>query len=78
MLPESGHDEKHPEAGGASIVVPEAGFIISLVSVLDKKIGSFKQITSARSVKNDLIINAYKPKVDFSSQILCNTYQLPF
>ena len=52
--------------------VTRAGFIISLVSVLDKKIGSFKQITSARSVKNDLIINAYKPKVDFSSRFIKN------
>lgn len=42
----------------------KAGFIVAQVSVLDKKQGSFKQVTSAGAVKNDLIINAYKPTKD--------------
>ncbi|PWI46242.1 DNA methylase, partial [Candidatus Heimdallarchaeota archaeon B3_Heim] len=49
-----------------------AGFIICQVTVLDKKQGSFKQVTSAGAVKNDLIINAYKPKREFSEQFLKN------
>lgn len=49
-----------------------AGFIIAQVSVLDKKQGSFKQVTSPRAVKNDLIINAYKPQTDFSNRFLKN------
>ena len=39
---------------------------------LDKKVGSFKQITTVNSVKNDLIINAFKPIEETSSQMLKN------
>jgi len=47
-----------------------AGFIISNVSVLDKKQETFKQMTSPSSVKNDLIISAFKPTGSFSKQFL--------
>jgi len=47
-----------------------AGFIIAQVAVLDKKQGTFKQVTSAGAVKNDLIINAYKPKIEFAQRFL--------
>ena len=52
--------------------IKKAGFVISQVSVLDKKVGSFKQITTMNSVKNDLIINAFKPKKERSVQTLKN------
>lgn len=52
--------------------ITRAGFIIAQVAVLDKKQGSFKQVTSAGAVKNDLVINAYKPKTDFSKRFLKN------
>lgn len=42
--------------------IQEAGFIIANVSVLDKKKGSFKVVTSMTAVKQDLVISAYKPK----------------
>jgi hypothetical protein len=38
-----------------------AGFVTADVRTLDKKQGSFKQITAAGAVKQDLIISAYKP-----------------
>jgi hypothetical protein len=38
-----------------------AGFVIADVRTLDKKQGSFKQVTSASAVKQDLVISAYKP-----------------
>ena len=38
-----------------------AGFVVADVSTLDKKQGTFKQITSTSAVKQDLIITAYKP-----------------
>jgi len=38
-----------------------AGFVLADVRTLDKKQGTFKQVTSAGSVKQDLIISAYKP-----------------
>lgn len=38
-----------------------AGFIIADIRVLDKKQGSFKQVTTTSAVKQDLVISAYKP-----------------
>lgn len=48
----------------------KAGFIIASVTTLDKKQGSFKQVTAAGSVANDLIINAYKPAKQFEERFL--------
>ncbi|MGN5652352.1 DNA methyltransferase [Bacillus sp. Brlt_9] len=42
--------------------IQKAGFIIANVSALDKKQGSFKAVTTATAVKQDLVISAYKPK----------------
>jgi len=52
--------------------ITRAGFIISQVTTLDKKQGSFKQVTASGAVKNDLIINAYKPENKFSDKFLKN------
>lgn len=41
--------------------IKEAGFVIANVSSLDKKQGSFKAVTTATAVKQDLVISAYKP-----------------
>lgn len=41
--------------------IQKAGFVIANVSVLDKKQGSFKAVTSTIAVKQDLVISAYKP-----------------
>lgn len=38
-----------------------AGFVIANVRTLDKKQGTFKQVTTTSAVKQDLIISAYKP-----------------
>ncbi|MBT5604601.1 MAG: DNA methylase [Lentisphaerae bacterium] len=38
-----------------------AGFVVADVRVLDKKLGTFKQIVTSSTVKQDLIISAYKP-----------------
>lgn len=50
--------------------ITKAGFIIAQVAVLDKKQGSWKQVNSPGSVKNDLVINAYKPLKSFSESFL--------
>ena len=42
-----------------------AGFMVADVRTLDKKQGTFKQITSTAAVKQDLIISAYKPRTSF-------------
>ncbi|MEH8173171.1 DNA methyltransferase [Aeromonas veronii] len=46
----------------------DAGFIIANVSSLDKKQGSFNAVTNTTSVKQDLIISAYKPKDSFEAR----------
>ena len=38
-----------------------AGFVVADVRTLDKQQGSFKQVTSASAVKQDLVISSYKP-----------------
>jgi hypothetical protein len=50
--------------------IMRAGFVVAQVTVLDKKQGSFKQVTSAGAVKNDLIINAYKPRAGFTQRLI--------
>jgi DNA modification methylase len=39
----------------------QAGFVVADVRTIDKGKGSFKQVTSAGTVKQDIIISAYKP-----------------
>jgi DNA modification methylase len=43
------------------IALQEAGFVVANVSALDKKQGSFNSVTTTTSVKQDLVISAYKP-----------------
>jgi len=38
-----------------------AGFVVADVRTLDREQGSFKQVTAAGAVKQDLVISAYKP-----------------
>jgi hypothetical protein len=46
----------------------KAGFIVADVRVLNKKHGSFNQITTTSAMKEDLIVSAYKPKTSFFNQ----------
>jgi len=46
----------------------EAGFIVANVSALDKKQGSFNAVTNTTSVKQDLVISAYKPNGGFEDR----------
>jgi DNA modification methylase len=43
------------------VALQEAGFVVANVSALDKKQGSFNAVTNPTSVKQDLVISAYKP-----------------
>jgi len=49
-----------------------AGFVVADVRFLDKKQGSFKQVTTSSAIKQDLIISAYKPKESFKRRFLEN------
>jgi DNA modification methylase len=48
----------------------EAGFIVANVSILDKKQGSFKAVTTPTAVKEDLVISAYKPNGGFEERFV--------
>ena len=52
-----------------------AGFLVAQVTVMDKQEGTFKQVTSVGAVKNDLIINAYKPRAGFAQRFLSQAGQ---
>ncbi|MBQ9405386.1 MAG: DNA methylase, partial [Desulfovibrio sp.] len=46
----------------------EAGFIVANVAALDKQQGSFNAVTNTTSVKQDLVISAYKPNGGFEER----------
>lgn len=48
----------------------EAGFIVANVSALDKKQGSFNAVSNPISVKQDLVISAYKPNGGFEERFV--------
>lgn len=48
----------------------QAGFVVADVRTLDKKQGSFKQVTTTTAVKQDLIISAYKPREKFKRRFI--------
>lgn len=45
--------------------IQRAGFIVADVRIIDKKQGSFNQVSSQGAVQQDLVISAYKPKESF-------------
>lgn len=55
------HNSKNSVWNAIQEALQTAGFVIADVRTLDKKQGSFKQVTSASAVKQDLIISCYKP-----------------
>jgi len=66
------HNSKASVWNGIQEALTRAGFVIAQVSVLDKKKGTVKQLSSPGSVKNDLVISAYKPKKNFEDKFLKN------
>ena len=64
------HSSKSSIWNGIQDGISKAGFIIASVAVLDKQQGSFNQVLGAGSVKNDLVISAYKPTTSFQHKFL--------
>lgn len=64
------HNSKASVWNAIQDALTKAGFIVAQVTVLDKKQGSFKQVTSSGAVKNDLVISAYKPRQHFEEQFI--------
>ncbi|WP_270566902.1 DNA methyltransferase [Clostridium beijerinckii] len=63
------HNSKNSVWNAIQESMNRAGFIISDVRTLDKKQGSFKQVTTTTAVKQDLVITAYKPTDKFKRTI---------
>jgi DNA modification methylase/predicted RNA-binding Zn-ribbon protein involved in translation (DUF1610 family) len=59
------HNSKNSVWNVIMEAITSAGFVIADIRLLDKKQGSFKQVTSTQAVKSDLVISAYKPRQDF-------------
>jgi len=49
--------------------IGDAGFVIASVRILDKKKGTTKQLSYAATVKNDLMISAYKPSIEVERKV---------
>jgi DNA modification methylase len=64
------HNSKSSVWNGIQEAITKAGFFICQVSTLDKKQGSFKQVTAPGAVANDLVISAIKPSVEFVESFL--------
>ncbi len=55
------HNSKNSVWNSIQEALQRAGFVVADVRTLDKRQGSFQQVTSAAAVKQDLVISAYKP-----------------
>ncbi|WP_434577467.1 DNA methyltransferase [Thermoanaerobacterium thermosaccharolyticum] len=64
------HNSKNAVWNAIQEAILKAGFVIANVRTLDKKQGSFKQVTTTTAVKQDLVISAYKPKEGFVKRFL--------
>ncbi|MCF6096370.1 DNA methylase [Thermovorax subterraneus] len=62
------HNSKNAVWNAIQEAILRAGFVIANVRVLDKKQGTFKQVTTTSAVKKDLVISAYKPKESFEKR----------
>lgn len=66
------HNSKNAVWNAIQEAIQTAGFIIADVRTLDKKKGTTKQLTYTTSVKQDLVISAYKPKESFKQHFIAH------
>lgn len=64
------HNSKNSVWNAIQEALLRSGFVIADVRTLDKKQGSFKQVTTSSAVKQDLVISAYKPRDKFRKTFL--------
>jgi DNA modification methylase len=62
------HNSKNSVWTSIQEAMQQAGFVVADVRILDKKQGSFNQVAGGGSVKQDLVISAYKPTTTFEEQ----------
>ena len=59
------HNSKNAVWNAIQEALNRVGFIVADVRVINKKQGSYNQVTAAGAVQQDLVISAYKPKESF-------------
>ncbi len=64
------HNSKNSIWNCIQEAILKAGFVVANVRDLNKKQGSFKQVTTTTATKQDLIISAYKPKDSFVEKFI--------
>lgn len=64
------HNSLNSVWNAINYAIQTAGFVIADIRTLDKKQGTFKQMTTASAVKQDLVISAYKPKENFKREFI--------
>jgi len=64
------HNSKNSVWNAIQEALLRAGFVVADVRSLDKKQGTYKQVTSSSAVKQDLVISAYKPRTGFERRFL--------
>lgn len=64
------HNSKSSVWNSIQESLSRAGFIIAQVTILDKKQGTFNQMTAPGAVKSDLAISAFKPSIHFETKLL--------
>jgi hypothetical protein len=64
------HNSRNSVWNGIQEAILRSGFVIADVRILDKKQGTFKQVSASGAVKQDLIISAYKPHMGFEKRFL--------
>lgn len=69
------HNSKASVWNAIQDALARAGFLVAQVTVIDKQQGSFNQVTAAGAVKNDLVINAYKPRAGFTQSFTAQAGQ---
>lgn len=64
------HNSQNAVWNAIQEALQKSGFIVADVRTLDKQGSSFKQVTAATAVKQDLVISAYKPKESFIREMV--------
>lgn len=64
------HNSKNAVWNAIQEALQKSGFVVADVRTLDKQGRSFKQVTAASAVKQDLVISTYKPRNSFRREMI--------
>jgi DNA modification methylase/rubredoxin len=64
------HNSQNSVWNAIQEAILRAGFMVADVRTFDKRQGTFNQVTATGSVKQDLIISAYKPRTGFARRFM--------